>query len=222
MKEGPGRGFRKPLALGLGLVALGAALLGLALYNYWGPSSQESAFEAAAGESALFPGPQSDTADASGVDATPAGAPAPSGTATTPSLEASPTPAPASRPAGPAASFAGSLVIEAIGIEAPVIVLGVDGNGVPQVPRTGYQVAWYDFSAAPGTGSNAVFAGHVTWEKKAAVFWRLKDLKDGDTVKLVNADGSVLVYKVFASFAVDPTDVKVMYPTGEDIVTLIT
>jgi LPXTG-site transpeptidase (sortase) family protein len=100
--------------------------------------------------------------------------------------------------------------------------LGVDGGNLPEVPRTGYEVAWYNFSAAPGTGSNAVFAGHVTWEKKRAVFWDVKALKAGDTVKLIGADGRELVYEVFANFAVEPTAVGVMRSTSEDIATLIT
>ncbi len=123
------------------------------------------------------------------------------------------------------------MVIESIGVDAAVITLGLDENSVPQVPDwtnssdAGKVVSWYDFSAKPGQGSNAVFAGHVTWNRAPAVFWQLKDVKPGDTIKLVTEEGKELVYEVFASFAVDPNDpnsVRVMDPADQDIITLIT
>lgn len=117
------------------------------------------------------------------------------------------------------------MIIESIDVDAPVITLGLEDNGIPQVPLNGEDVAWYDFSARPGAGSNAVFAGHYTWSKAGAVFWRLNEVKEGDTVRVISEDGRELVYRVFASFGVDPEDpnsLKVMAPTDRDIMTLIT
>jgi len=116
------------------------------------------------------------------------------------------------------------MVIDSVDVRAPVIAMGLDANAVPQVPLTGYQVAWYDFSGKPGGGSNAVFSGHVTWGRKPAIFWSLKDLKVGDDIELITAGGKY-VYEVFANFRVDPDDpnaLKVMAPTEGDIITLIT
>jgi LPXTG-site transpeptidase (sortase) family protein len=117
------------------------------------------------------------------------------------------------------------IVIESLRVNAPVVTLGLDSQGVPQVPLNGADVAWYDFSAKPGAGSNAVFAGHINWEGKLGAFGRLAKLKEGDAVRLVSDDGREYLYEVFANFAVDPEDpasLEVMAPTETDTVTLIT
>ncbi len=119
------------------------------------------------------------------------------------------------------------LLIESIGVDAPVLTYGLDPNGVPTVP-TGADaaevVAWYDFSHPPGSGSNTILAGHVTWSGHA-VFWDLDDLQPGETIKLKAEDGRDYTYEVFANFQVDPSDPntsQVMADTTTDIVTLIT
>ena len=120
------------------------------------------------------------------------------------------------------------LVIDRLGVDAPVGVYELDENGVPEVPvadDAAEVVAWYDFSSKPGAGSNAVFAGHITWNRAPAVFSNLDDLQAGDVVSLVSDDGREYTYEVFANFAVDPYDtesLKVMAPTETDTVTLIT
>jgi len=121
------------------------------------------------------------------------------------------------------------MVIEAIGVDAPVVVRGLDANAVPEEPGPPDVVAWYDFSSRPGAGSNAVFAGHVDWTYDGrpgpAVFWGLKDLKPGDTVRIFLEDGTQYNYSVTANFAIpydDPKAVEVMGPTPNDVITLIT
>ena len=117
-----------------------------------------------------------------------------------------------------------SLVIESIGVNANVFTYGVDADRVPEVPLNGEDVAWYDFSAPPGTGSNAVFAGHVTWNGRA-VFYELDNVAVGERIVLRGGDGKELVYVVSESYLVDPNDptsISVMYPTHEDVVTIIT
>jgi LPXTG-site transpeptidase (sortase) family protein len=116
------------------------------------------------------------------------------------------------------------MVIEKIGVDAPVVEMGVDSRGVPYVPLNAYDVAWYNFSSPPGAGSNAVFAGHVYWQG-AAVFADLKELEPGDIVRLVAEDGREFVYSVVANFTVDPDNpdsLQVMAPTPRDTITLIT
>jgi LPXTG-site transpeptidase (sortase) family protein len=115
------------------------------------------------------------------------------------------------------------MVIETIGVDAPVGVYGLDANSIPQVPLNAAEVAWYDFSAQPGTGGNAVFAGHVTWSGRA-VFYSLNQLVAGDTVRLRGEDGTELLYTVSDSFLVDPDDpnaLAVMGPASADMITII-
>ncbi len=131
-------------------------------------------------------------------------------------------------PTPPAVTVPLRLTIDRLGVDAPVDVYELDENGVPQVPvadDAAEVVAWYDFSSKPGAGSNAVFAGHITWNRAPAVFYDLDDLQEGDVVRLVSDDGREYTYEVFANFAVDPYDtesLKVMAPTETDTVTLIT
>lgn len=117
------------------------------------------------------------------------------------------------------------ITIEAIDVDAPVMRLWADSDGVPLTPNSADNVAWYNFSAKPGAGGNAVLAGHVTWNRAPAVFAHLDDLEDGDTIRLESKDGEEFVYEVFASFSMDPKSpdaLLVMAPTPTDTITLIT
>lgn len=147
-------------------------------------------------------------------------------------LRATPTPTPAPTvvpAAGPAVppplrDSPYHLIIERIGVNAPVVTYGLDADQVPEVPYNKYDVAWYDFSAKPGTGGNAVFAGHVTWDGQA-VFYSLDQLAAGDDVFLEATDGTRVYYKVTEVFMIDPTDpnaLSVMGPSGADTMTIIT
>jgi LPXTG-site transpeptidase (sortase) family protein len=134
------------------------------------------------------------------------------------------TPAPPVAPAPPLPVEAYHMLIDKIGVNAPVFPYGVDANRVPEVPLNADDVAWYNFSAQPGTGSNAVFAGHVTWSGQA-VFYNLKEIQVGDSIILRGDDGTEIVYVVSDSFLVDPNDpnaLSVMAPTSNDVITLIT
>jgi LPXTG-site transpeptidase (sortase) family protein len=148
----------------------------------------------------------------------------------TPGPTAAPTPDPGVIEVPPPVVAAGvppqpyRLIIDRIGVNAPVGVYGLDRQAMPQVPLNGWEVAWYSFTKEPGGGSNAVFAGHVTWNGQA-VFYRLDDLKAGDQIRVQRQDGSSLVYTVRDTFLVDaddPKSVSVMGPTSTDSITLIT
>lgn len=108
-------------------------------------------------------------------------------------------------------------------MNAPVVAAYTDAYGVPQVPHNGYEVAWYVSTAAPGTGDNAVFAAHVTWNG-VAVFYNLHLISVGAQIRLDGDDGTSLLYTVSDSFLVDqddPNSVSVMRSTGYDSITLI-
>jgi hypothetical protein len=93
------------------------------------------------------------------------------------------------------------MVIDKIGVDAPVETFGLDAELAPVVPtgdNAADVVAWYDFSAKPGTGSNVVFGGHVTWFGPA-VFYDLPLLVAGDVVKLIGQDGTEVTYTISTS-----------------------
>ena len=137
-----------------------------------------------------------------------------------------PAPSPTVAPVvgAPLGSTPFQLVIPRIGVDATVNSFGLDSNAVPEVPRNGQEVAWYDWSSEPGTGSNAVLAGHVTWSG-AGVFYSLDQLSDGDQILLRSDDGIELSYTVEENFLVDPADpsaLALMAPTSDDTITVIT
>jgi LPXTG-site transpeptidase (sortase) family protein len=143
-------------------------------------------------------------------------------------VPATPTPSPSPTPPPPApAPLRDSpyrIRMPKIGIDAAVVTYGLDSDNVPEVPYNGQEVAWYDFSAKPGTGSNAVFAGHVTWSGHA-VFYDLDQMIAGDDIILEGTDGTKVYYKVSEIFLVDANDpnaLSVMGPTGSDTITVIT
>jgi LPXTG-site transpeptidase (sortase) family protein len=118
------------------------------------------------------------------------------------------------------------LVIPKIEVDAPVITLGVDDQGIMQSPRKPFDVGWYDFSARPGTGGNAVFSGHVDFASVgAAVFWNLRELVPGDLIEVRLADGTDYQYLVVSNVSYPRDDAPIadiVGPTGKDTVTIIT
>jgi len=144
--------------------------------------------------------------------------------ALSPSPPATPPPAPAIGGPPPLRESHYRMTIEKVDVDAAVVTYGLDANQVPQVPLNKYDVAWYNFSAAPGTGGNAVFAGHVTWSGEA-VFYRLDALAPGDQVALKGDDGAELIYTISEVYLVDPSDrsaLTVMSATTTDMMTIIT
>ena len=118
------------------------------------------------------------------------------------------------------------LVIPKIQVDAPVITLGVDEQGVMQSPKGPFEVGWYNFSARPGTGGNAVFSGHVDFASVgAAVFWNLRQLVPGDLIEVRLADGTAYQYLVVSNVSYPRDDApiaEIVGPTGKDTVTIIT
>ena len=118
------------------------------------------------------------------------------------------------------------LVIPNAKVDANVITLGLDGNNVMQSPTNAWDVAWYDFSARPGAGSNAVFSGHVDYhDVGAAVFWNLRDLQAGDLIEVRLEDGTVYQYSVSALNCMPVSEApinQIVGPTQSEVVTLIT
>lgn len=129
----------------------------------------------------------------------------------------------------PSAAPLAHISIPRFDVEVPVIVLGIDADGAMETPEGPWEVAWYDFTARPGAGSNAVFSGHVdalyTGSPGPAAFWNLKDLEQGDLIEVKLADGTVYRYAVVSRWSVDGDTSEVgpiIGRTEKDVITLIT
>ncbi len=95
----------------------------------------------------------------------------------------------AARSPQPAVALPVRMSIPAIGVNARFEYVGQTADGAMDVPKDPRDVAWYSLGPRPGELGNAVVAGHVDWGGKLAVFWGLKQLKAGNSVEVVAADG---------------------------------
>jgi sortase A len=101
--------------------------------------------------------------------------------------------------------------IPAIQVDAPV----VQGDGWEQLKKG---VGQHIGSANPGEPSNLVLSAHN--DVFGEIFRNLDQLKAGDTVVLYTSQQS-FTYTVENTMIVEPTQVEVMAPTSDGVVTLI-
>jgi sortase (surface protein transpeptidase) len=103
--------------------------------------------------------------------------------------------------------------IPAIKVDAPVTRLGLNANGTVQVPPLDNHnlAGWYDRSVTPGAKGTSVILGHVDDYSGPSVFFNIKNLRKGDTIDVVRADGST------AAFMVDGVQkaAKTNFPTSD-------
>ena len=100
----------------------------------------------------------------------------------------------ATKDPGPHAT-GGSVSVPQLGVEAPIVRVGVAGSGKMVVPRNPRDVAWLDQGTYPGETQNAVLAGHVSYSGRPGVFADLQGLKSGSLVS-VRLDGKRWDYRV--------------------------
>jgi Sortase domain len=108
------------------------------------------------------------------------------------------------------------LQIPAIGVDTALQRLGKGADGTVQTPAPPHkwdQAGWYDGEGGtrPGDPGSAVILGHVDSKSGPAVFYRVRELRRGDQVKVTAADGTV--YR----FAVDRVEQfpKSRFPTAD-------
>src|SRR6266702_5905444 len=101
--------------------------------------------------------------------------------------------------ASPAPPPLARLLIPAIGVNAPIESVGVRPNATMETPRQSpwNDVGWYNAGPRPGERGSAVIAGHLDRPGgNPAVFWRLRDLRLGDTMLVLDAHGKTLLFHV--------------------------
>jgi sortase (surface protein transpeptidase) len=110
-----------------------------------------------------------------------------------------PTPSAVPTAAPMAASAPVRIEIPVLGVSAPVMRLGLNSDGTVQVPPLDNHnlAGWYDGSVTPGQRGSSVILGHVDSSTGISVFFYIKNLRPGNQIKMVRADGST------ATFAVD-------------------
>jgi LPXTG-site transpeptidase (sortase) family protein len=151
-------------------------------------------------------------ASSTAASSTAAGAPtSPAGGAASTS---SPAGSPTSVPTALASSVPVRLQIPDIGVDAPIIPLGLAADGTVQVPpiKANSPAGWYQGSPTPGQTGPSVILGHVTVGQYGdGVFRQLARLRKGSRVLVRLQDGAS------AAFTVDSvkTVAKDQFPTQE-------
>ena len=91
-----------------------------------------------------------------------------------------------------------SLTIPWIGVKTQLITLGLAADGALQVPSTTSVAGWYTGSPRPGAIGSAVIVGHIDSVTGPGVFFRLDELRPGDRVYVLRADGTTAEFRVTA------------------------
>ena len=91
-----------------------------------------------------------------------------------------------------------SIDIPSIEVEAPLMKLGLSKDGEVELPpyEKPKMAGWYTGSAVPGDKGASVIIGHVDTKTAPAVFYKLRQVRKGEIVKVERSDGKVVKYKV--------------------------
>lgn len=91
------------------------------------------------------------------------------------------------------------IVAPTIGVDAAVVEVGVDPDGLMTVPGDVATAGWYRHGPVPGAPGSAVIAGHVDSRTQGrGAFFELGALALGDEIVVVDADGQETTWTVTA------------------------
>jgi len=106
-----------------------------------------------------------------------------------------------------------SVTVPAIDAHSSLISLGLNADHTVEVPSlaTPMQAGWYRGSSKPGAPGPAVLLGHVDSHGHPGIFYRLKQVKVGDQIRVDRSDGSTVTFVVTRTATVP----KSAFPTEE-------
>jgi hypothetical protein len=89
--------------------------------------------------------------------------------------------------------------IPSIGVDAPIVPLGLNPDRTLEVPSDFGDAGWWTGGPRPGERGPAVIAGHVDSYTGPAVFFRIADLRPGARIAVVRRDGTRARFAVIGS-----------------------
>lgn len=117
------------------------------------------------------------------------------------------------------------LRVPALGVDSPLLHLGLAPDRSIEVPADYGTAGWFAEGARPGQPGPAVILGHVDSKAGPGVFYRLAALPVGAEILVDRADGSTIGFRVtslqHAAKTAFPTDL-VYAPTLEPSLRLVT
>ncbi|MFF8955041.1 class F sortase [Streptomyces sp. NPDC014894] len=89
--------------------------------------------------------------------------------------------------------------IPSLGVDAPVMNVGLDAEGWIEAPppRDPNVAGWYQNGISPGQRGTSVIVGHVDNRSGPAVFYGLGSVRRGDRIEVPRLDGSEAVFEVY-------------------------
>lgn len=126
------------------------------------------------------------------MDNRPTGPPLPPSSAARPAFTV-PTPARTLPPSPPVL-----LEIPRIGVRTALMLLGKNPDQTLETPPLdrAQEAGWYRYGPTPGARGPSVIVGHVDSTSGPAVFYRLGDLRPGETVRVLRKDGRTAVFDI--------------------------
>lgn len=93
-----------------------------------------------------------------------------------------------------------TISIPSIGVHAPVMQVGLAGNGAVATPPLGQAnlAGWYSGGPAPGEMGPAIVVGHVDGPHGPSVFYQLGTVRPGAQVRLDLADHQTALFTVYS------------------------
>jgi sortase (surface protein transpeptidase) len=90
------------------------------------------------------------------------------------------------------------LRIPKIGARSSLIPLGLNPDETIEVPpvEQPMQAGWYELARTPGETGPAVLLGHVDGRNQPGIFFRLKELVEGDEIEVSRKDGTTARFVV--------------------------
>lgn len=82
------------------------------------------------------------------------------------------------------------VLVPRIGVRSKLVGLRLNLDGTVQVPDSYGVAGWYRDGPAPGDPGAALILGHVDSKSGPAIFFRLRELRKGDAVLVLRADGT--------------------------------
>lgn len=116
--------------------------------------------------------------------------------------------------------------IPAIGVDAPIVALGVDRDGLMEIPENVDDVGWYRHGPGAGGPGSSVLAAHIDSAGQGpGVFFRLGTLGRGDLIEVSDTEGNWQTFVVRAVETIPKDELaldRVFAREGDPVLTLIT
>lgn len=118
--------------------------------------------------------------------------------------------------------------IPSVGIDAPIVSVGLTSSGQMDAPNSLTDVGWYNRSAKVGESNYSILLdGHYGRPGRPGIFFNLKDIKMGDNIEVFGQTSESVLYKVveienLPQEEVDMRKALMPYSAGTESITLIT